>query len=311
MRITLVVLLLLYSAFVSMAGTRWLTRATWPVQAPRAGIVTWLAGALSVAATAAAAGIILAIPCVQLTTDPAELGPCLSALRAQYASPAGALVGIAGSVVALTVLGRLAWFCASALKTGRQRRAVHEDALALIARPGPAPDVAIIDNVRPAAYCVPGRRRIVLTTGAMTHLDSRQLDAVLAHERAHLSGRHHLMVTLASALRQTLPAVRFFAVAARQVRYLVEVAADDAAARQAPRLIVAAALLTVASADAPAWALGVGGSATAQRIDRLINPPRHESIAQRAVTCAALAAIAALAIAGLTLAAVTLLRCPT
>jgi Zn-dependent protease with chaperone function len=311
MRITLVALLLLYSVFVSMAGTRWLTRATWPVQAPRTGIVTWLAGALSVAATAAAAGIILAIPCVQLTTDPAELRPCLSALRVQYASPTGALVGTAGSILALTVIGRLAWFCGSALKTARRRRAVHEDALALIARPGPAPDVAIIDNARPAAYCVPGRRRIVLTTGAMTHLDSLQLDAVLAHERAHLSGRHHLMVTLATALRQTLPAVRFFAVAARQVSYLVEVAADDAAARRTPRLTVAAALLAVASADAPAWALGVGGSATAQRIDRLINPPRQESIAQRAVTCAALAAIAALAVTGLTLAAVTLLRCPT
>ena len=76
-------------------------------------------------------------------------------------------------------------------------------------------------------------------------------------------------------------------------------------------LLAAAALLTVASADAPAWALGVGGSATAQRIDRLINPPRQGSIAQRAVTCAVLAAIAALAIAGLALAVVTLLRCPT
>jgi hypothetical protein len=37
-------------------------------------------------------------------------------------------------------------------------------------------------------------------------------------------------------------------VAARQVAYLVEVAADDAAARRAPRLTVASALLAVATA---------------------------------------------------------------
>jgi hypothetical protein len=68
---------------------------------------------------------------------------------------------------------------------------------------------------------------------------------------------------------------------------------------------------TPKSSQREPWALGVGGSATAQRMDRLINPPRQESIARRAVTCAALAAIAALAVTGLTLAAVTLLRCPT
>src|SRR5438034_5303917 len=33
---------------------------------------------------------------------------------------------------------------------------------------------------RPAVYCLPGRRRIVLTTGALTRLDDRELDAVLA-----------------------------------------------------------------------------------------------------------------------------------
>jgi Zn-dependent protease with chaperone function len=310
MRVTLAALLLLYSAAVSAAGTRWLARAVWPLQAPRVGVAAWLTGALSVAASAAAAGLILAIPCVQLTTNLHALQACLSMWRGQYASPAGATAGAAGSVLTVTVLGRLAWFCCSALNAARQRRAIHDDALALIARPGPAPDVAVIDGDQPAAYCVPGRRRIVLTTGALTRLDGRQLDAVLAHERAHLSGRHHVMVMLAVALKDALPPIRFFAVAAQHVTDLVEVAADDAAIRRTPRLTLAAALLAVAAADAPAWALGAGGSAATQRIERLIAPPVRGSIMQRAVTFAALAALAALAITGLAFAAVILLQCP-
>src|SRR5450755_4895951 len=55
-----------------------------------------------------------------------------------------------------------------------------------------------------------------------------------------------------------VPAAPFFGVAARQIAYLVEVAADDAAARRAPRLTVAAALLAVAAAGVPAGALGAG-----------------------------------------------------
>lgn len=91
--------------------------------------------------------------------------------------------------------------------------------------------------------CLPGRRRIALTTGALACLDNGQVDAVLAHERAHLSELHHLILALAVALEHAFPAIRFFAVAARQITYLTEVAADDAAARRALRLTLAAALL--------------------------------------------------------------------
>ena len=103
------------------------------------------------------------------------------------------------------------------------------------------------------------------------------------------------------------------AVAARQVAYLVEIAADDAAARRAPRLTVASALLAVAGgagAGVPAGALGAGGSAAAQRIQRLINPPPRHSRVRQAVTCAALATAAALAIATVALAYLTITHCP-
>ena len=310
MRIAAVALLLVYAAAVSAAGTRWLPRAAWPLRAPRTGIAAWLAGALSVAAAVAAAGLILAVPCAQVSADPAMLRACLSLLRAQYASPAGAAAGAVGGALALGMLGRVAYVCGSAMAAARRRRARHNEVLALIARPGPAPDVRIIDGDHPVAYCVPGRRRIVLTTGALACLDSGQLDAVLAHERAHLSGRHHLVLSLAGALKDAFPAIGFFAVAARQVGDLVEVAADDAAVRRAHRLTVAAALMAVAGGGVPAGALGAGGSAAARRIWRLIDPPRRASLAGRAVTFAALAAASALAIAAFALALLVITRCP-
>jgi Zn-dependent protease with chaperone function len=307
-RITIAALLLL-AAVASEVGAPWLSRAAWPQRVPRAGIAAWMACSLAVLVSLVLAGLILAVPCIQLSTDPATLRACLSLLRAQYASPAGAVTGTAGALLAAAVAGRMAWAYGSALTAARRRRSTHDDVLAVIARPGPAADVRIIDGDWPAVYCLPGRRRIVLTTGALTRLDDGELDAVLAHERAHLSGRHHIVLALAGALQRAFPPVRFFAVAARQVAYLVEMAADDAAARRAPRLTVASALLAVATAGVPAGALGAGGSAAAQRIQRLINPP-PDSQARRAVTYVTLSAAAVLAIAAFAVTFATLMKCP-
>jgi Zn-dependent protease with chaperone function len=308
-KITVAVLLLLAAA-VPAAGAPWLARAAWPLRAPRAGIAAWLACSLSVVGFLALTGLVLAVPCLPSSADPAMLRACLSVLLAQYSSPAGAVAGMAGSLLMAAVVGRVAWAYASAVVAARRRRATHDDVLAVIAKPGPAADVRIIDGDRPAVYCLPGRRRIVLTTGALTCLDEGQLDAVLAHERAHLSGRHHLVLALASALQRAFPGVGLFAIAARQIACLVEIAADDAAVRRAPRLTVASALLAVATTGVPAGALGASGSAAAQRIQRLINPPPRGGGVWRAVTCVSVATAAALAVAAIALACVTIIRCP-
>ena len=208
MRPAIAAALLAYAVVMAAGGNRWLPRASWPLRAPRIGIVAWQAATLSVAASAVAAGLILAVPCIRLSGDPAVLRACLALMREQYAGLEGAAVGVAGGVLALGVLGRIGWCTVAAMTAARRCRARHDDALALIARPAPVPGVRIIDDDRPAVYCVPGRRRIVVTTGALRCLDSSQLDAVLAHERAHLSGRHHLVLTLSAALTSAFPAVR-------------------------------------------------------------------------------------------------------
>ncbi len=93
----------------------------------------------------------------------------------------------------------LAWRYGRRRATLRQRQTrAHAQAAPIVGRrlpvtsPGGDPAV-VLDDPRPAAYCVPGRPgTIVLTSGALAVLDPAQLAAVLAHERAHLAGRHHL-----------------------------------------------------------------------------------------------------------------------
>ena len=310
MRGTIAVVLLLYAAGTAAGGSRWLPRASWVLRAPRAAIATWQAATVSVIASVVAAGIVLAVPCLPCSLNPADFRSCADEMWAQYLTPEGTLAAVAGSVLVTALLGRLAWCTAVAVTRGRRRRARHDEMLAMVGRPGPG-GVRVIDNDRPAVYCLPGRRRIVLTTGALRCLKGRQLEAVVAHERAHLAGRHHLLLTFAGALHAAFPAVRFFDLAARQIGDLVEVAADDAATRREHRLTLAEALLAVAAGSAPAGALGAGGTAAAQRIRRLIDPPRQPSRGQWALATGALSVMSALALAAPVIALITIWHCPS
>ena len=283
-----------YAAVLTAVGLWWLPRASWPLRAPRAGIAVWQALTVTVIMSAALAGLALAVPAAD-----GILHACMTAFRAQYATPGAVVEGAAGAVLALAILGRAAWCSCGALADSARRRASHDDALTLVGRPGPVPGVVLIEHDQPAAYCLPGRPRIVLTTGALRCLDGRQLDAVLEHERAHLAARHHLVLALAAGLRRAFPRFRLFAIAAGQITCLVEMAADDAAARRADRLALAAALLAMATARTPAGALGAGGTAAALRVRRLIEARGRPGWAQRSAIGAAIM----LAVPALTLSA--------
>jgi Zn-dependent protease with chaperone function len=104
---------------------------------------------------------------------------------------------------------------------------------------GPAPGAAVLlDAVPRVAYCVPGRpATIVLSSGALAVLDPAQLTAVLAHERAHLAGRHHLLISLTRGLSASFPAVPLFTQGPGEVARLAEMCADDATLTRVQRLL--------------------------------------------------------------------------
>ena len=86
----------------------------------------------------------------------------------------------------------------------------------------------VVDDSSADAYALPGRPgRIVVTAGMLAALDEPGRAALLAHERAHLSGYHYLFTTAARLAATVNPILRPVATA---VEYTVERWADEHAA---------------------------------------------------------------------------------
>jgi Zn-dependent protease with chaperone function len=264
--------LLGYAAFLATAGLWALCRARWADRAPRLAIAAWQALSFAFTGSVVLGGLALSVPTVRVSTDLAGLlRACVAALRAQYAAPGGASLAASGAVLAVGVLVRVGYCLAATLSIASAERRSHRERLDMIGRADLATGTVVINHDTPAAYCLPGlRRRIVLSTGALNALDPGQLAAVLAHERAHLRGRHDLIVGLATALERAFPRLPLFRTARAQIERLIELAADDAATRATHRLTLAEAMLALAQRPSPAGTLAATGSATGMRVRRLI-----------------------------------------
>jgi len=289
--------LLGYAALL-LAGAPLLTRARWPERAPRLAIAVWLALAASAIGSVVLAGLVLLVPAPTVSRGVASLlATCGMALRVRYAHPGGLPLAVAGAVVAVAVTAWVAWCAVATLAATARAGRDHRLRLLLAGRTDERLGALVVEHGEPAAYCMSGvRRPVVLTTAALRLLDEPQLAAVLAHERAHQAGRHHLLVSLAAVPAAAFPWVPAFRHASVEVARLAELAADDAAARRSPRLAVAEALLTLGSVASPAaaWALGAGGSTAAARVRRLIAAPQPLSWAAKTTWTVALAALIAL-----------------
>jgi Zn-dependent protease with chaperone function len=268
--------LLGYAAVLLTAGSAGLARARWADRAPRLAVAAWLALTGSAVVSVTMGGLALVVPTVRVSASlSALLVTCVMALRASYAHPGGAAMAGAGAVLGLAVIARVCWCTAITLARAGTARRRHRRVLALAGWHDRRLGAVLLDHDEAAAWCLPGTgRQVVLTTAAAAALDDAQLAAVLAHERAHQRGRHHLLVSLAGSLAAAFPRIRAFGQGHEQVARLVELLADDAATAVSPRLKVAEALLALAApTPATAAALGAGGSATGARVRRLIAAP--------------------------------------
>lgn len=266
--------LLAYAACVGTLGAGMLSRARWTSRAPLLGIVTYLAAAWSVVAALGLAGVTLAVHATALGGGLSHLiGACAVRLRDTYATPGGATAAGAGLTLAGALLARTAVTAAMHLRAVRRQALWHAQTARLAGRPEPALGATLVDHPQPAAYCVAGRQpTVVLTTGALRALDPAQLDAVLAHERAHLASHHHRLLAMARIASQVLPFVPLMRDADAQVTRLVEMHADDAATRSGDPGSLAAALVILATAAGPAPALAAAAIDPVQRIRRLLGP---------------------------------------
>lgn len=103
---------------------------------------------------------------------------------------------------------------------------------------------------------------------------------MLTHERAHLSGRHHLLIAASRPIARVIPRLPLFEAGASAIGRLVEMRADDVAVRHHPGSTLVAALLALAGVGPlPGAALAASGVGVADRVERLLHPPHSRLVA--------------------------------
>ncbi|MEU1618754.1 M56 family metallopeptidase [Streptomyces sp. NPDC005722] len=240
-------------------------------------VVTATSAALAIGVVACL-GVLL-LPLALKVPAVAELAEVIQPLEA----------GPAFVVMAVSALaaGALAVSCVTGVRRAiaevRRFRIAHGD----VAGAPEAGGLCVVDDPRPDAYALPGTRRrpgrVVVTTGMLRALAPEEREPLLAHERAHLAGRHHLFLMVAQLAGWCHPGL---AAVVSQVSFAAERAADEAAARAAgDRKLTAQAVGRAAlavtrnreRAERPTFATGAAGGPVPARVKALLAqaPTRH------------------------------------
>ncbi|MDH2387773.1 M56 family metallopeptidase [Streptomyces sp. HNM0663] len=191
--------------------------------------------------------------------------------------------------------------------------------------------VAVLPDRTPYAYALPGSRRarragrIVVTAGMLAGLDCAERSALLAHERAHLTGRHHrflLAVQLAARANPFLRPLRT-AVSYTAERWADEEAAAAVGSRRAVARAIGKAALISHAAPVPVSASALAGFAVAGPVPRRVAallapapaagswPPVRTAVGLAAWGAAAGAAVSALSSANSAVTLFLVLRAAT
>jgi Zn-dependent protease with chaperone function len=292
--VTVAAVLIGYAVCVGTLGSRLLGRARWTARAPLLAIVTYLTAGWSVVAALGLAGLTLAVRATALSGGLSQLiGACVLRLRETYGTPGGATVAGIGLALAGAMAARTVLTAMTHLRAAGQEALLHAETARLVGRPDPSLGAVLVDHSEPVAYCVAGRQpTVILSTGALQALAPAQLAAVLAHERAHLTGRHHRLLALARIGRLVLPFLPLMRDADVQVARLVEMHADDAAARANDPRSLATALVVLSTGASPAPALAASATDSVQRIHRLLRPAQPLGRGRRQLLRATAAALA-------------------
>ncbi|GGU93632.1 hypothetical protein GCM10010275_33880 [Streptomyces litmocidini] len=250
----------------------WLVaRARWAQQVPRLALGVWAACGTGFAAASA----LLPAQLVLSSADSHRLADMMFGLRLPTLDQLLHLDGRERFALCLSLLVLSAPTAAFVRRLARARRmrSRHAGVLRLVGRYDPALRATVLDDERPAVYCLPGRsRRVVVSSGAVHALTPAQLAAALAHERAHIAGRHHLLVAAAESFAAVFPHLPLARHGGSAVPLLLEMAADDRALRRCTRDALATALYALASGRAPRSAFAAGGPSAALRMRRILTP---------------------------------------
>lgn len=263
---------LCYTLVVALIGPRLVTGRAWSSRWPRLGLLVCQAVALAIVSGLVLMTAMLVVSVQHLRFDLGHLiHACALALSDAARHPDG-LSPLWLGLVALALLGHIGRTAFNVSTAGRLSRRRHRDGLALVASVTPNRDYMLVPSAEPFAYCLPGRGgQIVVSTATTSLLSVGELEAVLAHERAHLRGRHHHLITLTEVLAKALFIPRLRSLA-EEVEHLVELAADDRACRNSERDDLLSALMRLSASPPSEPALAVTGGSTWARACRLAEP---------------------------------------
>ncbi|WP_322759129.1 M56 family metallopeptidase [Frankia sp. Cr2] len=267
---TTAAILALFSGILAWPVPRLLAAARWPSRCPRSAIVLWQAIGLAGGVSALIA--VIAFTFAPLSANvPVSLQDHADHLAAGEPLAGLSWINLIGLAVASALTARLFGVLAlSTSRTARQRRRHrhlvdlagrdHSDHSERTRRRG---QLRVLDHPVAVAYCLPGVRhtRVVVSKGLLAALAPDELEAVLAHEEAHARGRHDLVIQPFLAWQETFPFLPPARDATAAVSLLVEMLADDAAARCTSGQTLARALarLGVARSPVPAGAVAITG----------------------------------------------------
>jgi hypothetical protein len=132
--------------------------------------------------------------------------------------------------VATGIAAALALTCAGGALAVMFKRRVRSliESYRLAARMRAEDGIVVVPEAAIEAYALPGLPgRIVVSNGLLSRLDDRGRAVLIAHESAHLSGRHHLFTSLARLAAAANP---LLIPTVRSIDYTVERWADERAA---------------------------------------------------------------------------------
>ena len=265
--------LLLVAVAIAMSAARLIGRSFASGRHPGGELVAWQVSSWSTALCVLSALTMLSVPWVGTATAlPELLEQCLQragSSDSMWLPLAGRLaVGVAlGAVVAQ--LGRTVIVLGQRHHVQRLRQ---RQTLDVIASRDEGRDRWTLRSDVAMVYCVPGRyARVVFTSEAIRRLDEVEQEAVCAHERAHLRWGHHRLIASTHLLASAFPRVELFRAAERRTRSLVEVHADQVAARTVSPVALMSALLHLVEGPTQPWpALNATGSGTTERVAFLV-----------------------------------------
>ncbi len=255
---------------------------------PSVLLTVWAASMAAVLVTFAAGVVLLLVPGHGVPGGPlSAVSSCWLSIRHGISPRVEELSGLLGSVLLLAGATRILVIGSRLARRHARARRERLSVLRLAARVEPgSPAILWLAHDRPLAFSMSGRPGYLVATDGLRHqLTDDETEAVLEHERAHVRGRHHLLITVVDVLRAGLPFLPLFRAAPNAVRELVELAADACAARRCGAATVRSALIRVTGDGSPGTSLAFGRDALETRLERLNRTPRPATWARRSLSC--------------------------